>query len=153
MLTSEMCASIEPNHLGDVHCVCACGQKRQVMPQPSLSHPMGLQPPCASSWSLMWPEIVSRDRQLRSVRVLRFWPASMATLVGSVAEELTNSNFMEWSTRVVGPHGVDFVHVSRTFNKWFNVELWPLPAHGSRAGMRAACLVDLKWNGGRARTQ
>ena len=74
-------------------------------------------------------------------------------LVSSVAEELTNSNFMEWSTRVVGPHGVDFVHVSRTFNEWFNVELWPLPAHGSRAGMWAACLVDLKWNGGRARTQ
>ena len=94
MLTSEMCASIEPNHLGDVHCVCACGQKRQVMPQPSLSHPMGLQPPCASSWSLMWPEIVSRDRKLRSVRVLRFWLASMTPLVGSVAEKLKYSKLI-----------------------------------------------------------
>ena len=68
-----------------------------------------------------------------------------------MAEELKDSILMKWSTRVVGPHGVDFVHVSRTFNEWFNVELWPLPAHGSRAGMRAACRVDLKLNGGRAR--
>ena len=151
MLTSEMCASIEPNHLGDVHCVCACGQKRQVMPQPSLSHPMGLQPPCASSWSLMWPEIVSRDRQLRSVRVLGFGLASMAALVSSVAEELTNSNVMEWSTCCRGPLGVDFVHVARTFNECFNVELWLLTAHSSRVSMLAACPVDLKLNGGRAR--
>ena len=68
-----------------------------------------------------------------------------------MAEELKDSILMKWSARVGGPHGVDFVHVSRTFNKWFNVELWPLPAHSSRAGMRAACRVDLKLNGGRAR--
>ena len=101
----------------------------------------------------MWPEIVSRDRQLRSVRVLRFWPASMATLVGPVAEKLKDSMLTKLSTRVVGPHGVDFVHVARTFNEWFNVELWPLPAHGSRHSMRAACLVDLKLNGGHACTR
>ena len=76
----------------------------------------------------MWPEIVSRDRQLRSVRVLGFRLASMAALVSSVAEELTNSNVMEWSTCRRGPLGVDFVHVARTFNEWFNVELWPCPA-------------------------
>ena len=33
----------------------------------------------------------------------------------------------------------------------FNVVLWLLPARGSRAGMRAACLVGLKSIGGRAR--
>ena len=99
----------------------------------------------------MWPEIVSRDRQLRSARVLRFGLASIAPLVGSVAEELKDSILIKWSTRVVGPHGVDFVHVSRTFNEWFNVELCPLPAHDSRSGIRAACPVDLKLNGGRAR--
>ena len=90
---------------------------------------MCLQPPYASSWPLMWPEIVSRDRQLRSARVLRFGLASIAPLVGSVAERLKGSILMKWSTRVVGPHSVDFVHVSRMFNEWFNVELWPLPAH------------------------
>ena len=111
------------------------------MPRPSFSQPMHLQSPCASSCLLMWPDIVSRDRQLRSVRVLGFGLASMAALVSSEAEELTNSNFMEWSTRVVGPHGVDFVHVSRTFNEWFNVELWPLPAHSSRAGIDRTTLV------------
>ena len=75
----------------------------------------------------------------------------MAALAGSVVEELKDSKVVERSTCRRGPHGVDFVHVSRTFNEWFNVELWPLPAHGSRVGMRSACLVDLKLNGGRAR--
>ena len=123
------------------------------MPRPRLCHPVHLQPLCASSWSLMWPEIVSRDRQVRSVRVLGFWLASVVPLAGPMAEKLTDSILTKWSTRVVGPHGVDFVHVSRTFNEWFNVELWPLPAHGSRVGMRTACLVDLKLNGGHARTR
>ena len=99
----------------------------------------------------MWPEIVSRDRQRRSVRVLCFRLTSMVPLVASVAEELTNSNVMEWSTCRRGSLGVDFVHVARTFNEWFNVELWLLPAHNSRVSMRAACPVDLKLNGGRAR--
>ena len=75
----------------------------------------------------------------------------MATLVGPVAEKLKDPMLTKLSTRVVGPQGVDFVHVARTFNEWFNVELWPLPAHGSRAGTRAACVVDLKLVGGRAR--
>ena len=121
------------------------------MPRPSLSHPVRLQPPCASSWSLSWPKIVSRDRQLRSVRVLGFWLASMAALVGYMAKELTNSNVMEWSTCRRGSLGVYFVHFARTFNEWFNVELWLLPAHDSRVSIRAACPVDLKLNGGRAR--
>ena len=83
---------------------------------------MRLQPLCASSWSLMWPEIVSRDRQLRSVRVLRFWPASMTTLVGSVAEKLTDSILTRWSTRVDGPSSVDLRLVRRTLNACFNVD-------------------------------
>ena len=91
------------------------------MPRPSLSHPVRLQPPYASSWSLMWPEIVSRDRQLRSVRVLGFGLANMAALVSSVAEELTNSNVMEWSTCRRGPLGVDLWLVRSTLNACFNV--------------------------------
>ena len=75
----------------------------------------------------------------------------MTALAGSVAEELTNSNVIEWSTCRCGSLSVDFVHVARTFNEWFNVDLWLLTAHGSRVGMRAACLVDLKLNGGRVR--
>ena len=111
---------------------------------------MHLQPPCTSSWSLMWPEIVSRDRQARSVRVLGFWLASALPLTGPMAEKLTDSILTKWSTCVVGPHGVDFVHVLRTFNEWFNVEIWLLPAHDSRVSMRAAYPVDLKLNGYRA---
>ena len=71
--------------------------------------------------------------------------------MGSVAKELKDSKFIECSTRRCGPLGVDFVHVARTFNEWFNVELWLLPAHGSRVGMRAACPVDLKLIGERER--
>lgn len=47
---------------------------------------------------------------------------------------------------------VDLTVVWRTLNAWFNVETWLLPAHDSRAGMWAACLVDLKLIGGRAHT-
>ena len=77
----------------------------------------------------------------------------MVPLVGSVAEELEDSMLIERSTCRCGPLSVDLWLVRRTFNEWFNVELWPLPAHSSRAGMRAACVVDLKWNGGRARAR
>ena len=77
----------------------------------------------------------------------------MGPLMSSVAEELKDSKVMERSTCRCGPLGVDFVHVARAFNEWFNVDFWLLTAHGSRAGMRAACLVDLKLNGGRARTR
>ena len=94
---------------------------------------------------------MSRDRQLRSVRVLRIWLASLGALTSSVAEELKYSKFVERPMCRCGPLGVDLWLVGRTFNEWFNVELCPLPAHDSRAGMRAACLVDLKLNGGRAR--
>ena len=91
------------------------------MPWPSLSHPMRLQPPCASSWSLMWPDIVSRDRQLRTVRVVCFVLASMAPLVGSVTAELEYSMLMEWSTCRRGPLGVDLWLVRSTLNACFDV--------------------------------
>ena len=72
-------------------------------------------------------------------------------LVGSVADKLKYSKVVERSTCRCGPLGVDFVHVVTTFNEWFNVELWLLPAQGSRVGVRTACPVDLKLIGERAR--
>ena len=90
-----------------------------MMPRPSLSHPVRLQPPNASLWSLMWPDIVSRDWQLRSVRARCFGLASMATLIGSVAEELSNSNVMERSTCGCGLLGVDLWLVSSALNECF----------------------------------
>ena len=64
-----------------------------------------------------WTEIVSCDRQVRSARVLCFGLASMAPLVGSMAEELKYSIVMESSMCRCGPLGVNFVHVARTFNE------------------------------------
>ena len=100
----------------------------------------------------MWPEIVSRDWQLRLVRVLGFWLASMATLVGSVVEELTDSNVSERSTCRRGPLGAYRRLVQTALNAWPNVEIWPFPAYGSRICMPTARPVGLKSNGGRART-
>ena len=51
---------------------------------------------------------MSRAPQLRSGRVLRFRPASLGTLMGSVAEELRDSKDMEWSTCRRGPLSIDF---------------------------------------------
>ena len=51
---------------------------------------------------------MSRAPQLRSGRVLSFGPASLATLMGSVAEELIDSKVTEWFARCGGPLGVDF---------------------------------------------
>ena len=122
------------------------------MPQPGLSHLVRLQPLCASSWSLMWPEIVSRDRQLRSLRALCFGLASLGPLVGSVVEELTDSTLTKWSTRVVGPHSGDLWLVWRMLDVWSNVDSWPCPANGSRIYMRSARPDDLKLIGERERT-
>ena len=100
----------------------------------------------------MWPEIVSRDRQLRSVRVLRFGLASMATLVGSVAEELKDSKVMERSTCRCGPLGVDSRLVWRTIKMWSNVDERPCPANGSRFYTPSGRPVGLKLIGGREHT-
>ena len=81
---------------------------------------------------------MSRDPQLRPGRVLRSGLGSLGPLLGSVAEELKDSMLVEWFTRRCGPLGVDLRLVWTTFNEWFNVELWLLPAYGSRVSMRAA---------------
>ena len=59
---------------------------------------------------------MSRAPQLRSGRVLRFGSASSDALTSSVAEELTDSKLMEWSTRRCGPLGVDLRLVRTTLN-------------------------------------
>ena len=153
MLASGTRAPIDPNHQDDVPHVFACSRKRQAMPLPKLSHPVCLQPPCASSCSLAWTDIVFRDRKDRPERVLCVGLASLARLTTPVVEKLTDSILTGWSTRVDGPLDVDFQLASRTFNAWLNVKVWLYAAHGSRAGMRAACLVDLKLIGGRAHIQ
>ena len=123
------------------------------MCRPTFIHAVCLQPPCASSCSLAWTDIVFRDRKDRSVRVLCVGLASLARLATPVAEKLSNSILSGWSARIVGPLVVVLQLASRTSNAWFNVEMWLYAAHGSRAGMQAACLVDLKLIGGRAHIQ
>ena len=122
------------------------------LPRPKLSHPVCLQPLCAHRWSLMWPDIVSRDRKLRSARVLWFGLASLGRLTMPVAKEAIKSILTRWSARVDGPRGVYFVLVWRMFNASFNIETWPLPAYGSRIYMPATRSVGLKLNGERERT-
>ena len=97
----------------------------------------------------MWPEIVSRDRELRWVRVLRFRLASLGPLMSSVAEELKDSKDMERSTCRCGPLSVDSRLVWRTFKIWFNVDARPFPAYGSRIYVPARRSVGLKLNGDR----
>jgi hypothetical protein len=97
-----------------------------------------LQPPCASSWTRERPKIVSRDRQLRSARVLRVGVAGLDQLAGSAAEELKDSMLVMWFTRVNGPLDVDLQLVLPTFNACFNVELWSSPAYSGRIYTHAA---------------
>ena len=94
---------------------------------------------------------MSRGPQVRSARVLCFELASLGAMMGSVAEKLTDSILTRWSTRVDGPSSVDLQLDSRTCYAWFNVEMWPCPAHGSRVGMRATCPVGLTLIGDRVR--
>ena len=82
---------------------------------------------------------MSRAPQLRSGRVLRFGPASLGTLMGSVAEELKYSNVMEPSTCRRGPLGIDLRLVWRTLNASFNVDAWAFPPIGSRIRMCRQC--------------
>ena len=122
------------------------------MPLTRLSHPMWVQPPCVSSWPLMWPEIVSRDRQLRSARLLGIGAASLGRLVGSVAKKLGDSILAMGFARCGWRLGVDLQLVWRTFNVWSNVDARPSPPIGSRLGMRVACTVGLETNGCGERT-
>ena len=65
---------------------------------------------------------MSRDPQVRSARVLRFGLSSVVALVGSVAEELEDSNTIEWSTCRRGPLSVDLWLVRSALNACFNVD-------------------------------
>ena len=56
--------------------------------------------------------------------------AGLGRLTGSVAEELTGFNMVEWFTGADGPRSVDLQLVLRPLNKWFNVKTWPSPANG-----------------------
>ena len=95
---------------------------------------------------------MSRAPQLRSGRVLRFGPASLGTLMGSVAEKLKYSNVMERSTCRRGPLGIDFRFVRSVLNACFNVDTCASLAYGGRIYIPAACPVGPKLIGGRART-
>ena len=99
----------------------------------------------------MWLKVVSRNRQLRSARVLRFGLASLSPLMGSVAEELKDSNVMEWSTCRCGPLSVDLWLVWSALNVCFNVDARPCAANVSHIGMPAARPLGLTLIGDRAR--
>ena len=127
-----------------------CGPEPLAMPHRRLSHPACLQPRCASWRALTWPDIVSRDRQLRSERVLRFWLASLAPATGSVAEEVKYSFVMERSTCRCGPFGVDLQLVWSALNACLNVDAWASPAYVGCLYMPAGRPVGLKSIGDRA---
>ena len=70
----------------------------------------------------MWTKVVSRDRQLRSGRVLRIWAAAVARLVGSVAEKLYDSKLamrFAYDGRLLG---ADSWCVWRTLNAWLDID-------------------------------
>ena len=93
---------------------------------------------------------MSRGLQVRSARVLRFGLSSVVALVGSVAEELEDSNTIEWSTCRRGPLGVDLWLVRSALNACFNVDTCTSPAHSGRICTPAARPVGLKLIGERA---
>ena len=100
----------------------------------------------------MWPEIVSRDPQLRLGRVLCSRLASLGPLVGSGAEELEDSNNVEWFTCRRGPLGVDLWLVRSTLNACFNVDTCTFPAHSGRIHTLAARPVGFMLIGERERS-
>ena len=56
------------------------------MCRPTFIHAVCLQPPCASSCSLAWTDIVFRDRKDRSERVLCVGLASLVRMTGTKAK-------------------------------------------------------------------
>ena len=94
---------------------------------------------------------MSRDPQVRSVRVFRFGLSSMAPLLGSVAEELEDFNVIVWSTCRHGPLGVGLWLVRSVLSACFNVDARASPAQGGRICMLAARPVGFKLNGERER--
>ena len=111
------------------------------MPLTRRSHPVCLQPPGASTRPLMWPEIVSRDPQLRSARVLRFGLASLGRLMGSAAEKLSDSML-----------AMRFAHRGWLLGvNQANVDALPSLASGSRIHTPETRPFGLKLIGGRVR--
>ena len=82
--------------------------------------------------------VVSRDRQLRSGRVLRVGVASLGQVARAMARELKEYIPIERSTCVGGLLDVDLQRVWRTRHMRFNVETWPYTAYGSRIRVPAA---------------
>ena len=68
----------------------------------------------------------------------------MAPLMGYMAEELEDSNTVEWFTCRRGPLSVRLLCLWRTLDVYFNVEMWPPSANGSCIGIGTACPVGLK---------
>ena len=95
---------------------------------------------------------MSRGPQVRSARVPRFRLSSLGALVGSVAEELEDSNTIEWSTCRRGPRSVDLWLVRSVLKACFNVDAWASPAHGGRIYVPAACPVGFMLIGERERS-
>ena len=75
---------------------------------------------------------MSRDWQALLARVLCFGLATMGPVVGSVAEELTDSNVMERFTCRRGPAGIDLRRVWSALSTCFNVDARASPVHGGR---------------------
>ena len=94
---------------------------------------------------------MSRDPQVRSAHVFRSGPASMTPSVGSVAEEVKDSNVNVWSTCRRGPLGVGLWLVRSVLSACFNVDARASPAQGGRICMLAARPVGFKLNGERER--
>ena len=63
----------------------------------------------------MWPEIMSRDWKLRSVRLLCFGLGSLGRLTTTVAKEFKDSMFTKWFD--YKPVRVDFMQVSSMINE------------------------------------
>ena len=94
---------------------------------------------------------MSRGLQVRSARVLRFGLSSVVALVGSVAEELEDSNTIEWSTCRRGPLGVDLWLVRSVLKACVDGDAWTSPAHGGRIYVPAARPLGFKLDGERER--
>ena len=121
------------------------------MPLTRRSHPVWVQPPRASSWPLMWPEIVSRAPQLRFARLLGIGAANLGRLVGSAAKKLGDSILAMRFAHRGWLLCVDLQCVWRTLNVLSNVGARPSLANRSRIYTPATRPVGLKLIGGRAR--
>ena len=95
---------------------------------------------------------MSRDPQVRSAHVFRSGPASMTPSVGSVAEEVKDSNVNVWSTCRRGPLGVGLWLVRSVLSACFNVDARASPAHSGRIYVPATHPVGFMLIGERERS-